>query len=228
MLESYRAEIIVDSRSQPNCTQCSDRKLVTRRGVGLRAQRGTYPGLPRQIHELAPTLSRTPGTSTLQVSPASCQPQEQTTVNPQRCQNKEEDSRFLGKNYFRLDRSACQATAGSDVTFNPNLSGTNSSNDDNNSSRHNNNSSSNTSSVVVRTLQLLLRMKSANLRLPMRDRGYNLTVLYSSIELQHCSDTISVKDLTLTVQLCRLDALLYAKYCSQFSSVRLMPSVWKN
>ena len=227
MLESYRAEIIVDSRSQLNCTQCSDRKLVTRRGVGLRAQRGTYPGLPKQIHELAPTLSRTPGTSTLQVSPASCQLQEQTTVNPQLCQNKEEDSRFLGKNYFRLDRSACQATAGSDVTFNPNLSGTNSSND-NNSSRHNNNSSSSTSSVVVRTLQLLLRMKSANLRLPMPDRGYNLTVLYSSIELQHCSDTISVENSTLTVQLCRLDALLYAKYCSQFSSVRLMPSVWKN
>ena len=68
------------------------------------------------------SLSRTPGTSTLQVSPASCQLQEQTTVNPQLCQNQEEDGRFLGKNYFRLERSArLSIEAGSAITFKPNL-----------------------------------------------------------------------------------------------------------
>ena len=197
--------------------------------MGLRAQRGTYPGLPGQIDEMARHTDTFKNIREVYVAgqpssmPAPCQLQEQTTVSPQLGQNKDEDSRFLGKNYFRLDRSASQVTAGSGLTFNPNLSGTNSSNDNNSSRYKNNSSSSSTSSVVVQTLQLLLRMKSANLRLPMCDRGYNLTVFYSSIELQHCSDTISVKDSTLTVQLCRLDALLYAEYCSQFNSVRLMP-----
>ena len=115
MLESDGAEISVHSRSQHSYTQCSGRKLVRRREVGLRAQRRTYPGLPRQIHEMARH------TDALQVSPASCQLQEQTTVNPQLCHNKDGDSRFLGKNYFRLDRSASHVTAGSGVTFKPNL-----------------------------------------------------------------------------------------------------------
>lgn len=69
-----------------------------------------YPDRFMRWHDTS--LSRTPGTSTLPVSPASCQLQEQTTVNSQLCQNQEEDGRFLGKNYFRLERSARLSIAG--------------------------------------------------------------------------------------------------------------------
>ena len=125
MLESDGAEIIVDSRSQHNALTES-LWGGGRWGLELSAEHTpVYPDRLMRWHD-TPTPSRTSEKSTLQVSPAPCQLHASSKSRPQSVHNFARTRMRTAVFWERIisdwtDQPDSQVTAGSVITFKPNL-----------------------------------------------------------------------------------------------------------